>query len=100
MSSAKPCAVPRRKTVSDELVKSSEPSTSVSLPSLSFKRGILLNRARHIASKMVDFPAPVLPMIATKPEEAKGSDSKSIKCSPERDAKFLSRIDKIFMTNP
>ena len=89
--------MPRRNTVSGELVKSSEPSTSVSLPSLSFKRGILLNRARHIASKIVDFPAPVFPTMATKPADAKGSDSKSIKCSPEREAKFFMRIDKIFM---
>ena len=91
--------MPRRKTVSGELVKSSEPSTSCNLPSLSFKRGILLNSARHMASKMVDLPAPVFPTIATKPAEANGSDSKSIKCSPESDAKFLSRIDRIFMTN-
>ena len=100
MISAKPCAVPRRNTVKGELVKSSEPSTSCSLPSLSFKRGILLNRARHMASKMVDLPAPVFPTMAIKPAEAKGSDSKSIKCSPARDAKFFSRIDKIFMANP
>ena len=52
-----------------------------------------------MASKMVDFPAPVFPTIATKPAEANGSDSKSIKCSPERDARFLSRIDKIFTAN-
>jgi hypothetical protein len=36
----------------------------------------------------VDFPAPVFPTIATKPAEAKGSDSKSIKCSPERELDF------------
>ena len=86
--------------VKGEFVCSSEPSISVSFPSLSFKRGIRLKRARHIASKIVDLPAPVFPTMAIKPAEAKGSASKSIKCSPASDAKFLSRIDKIFMSNP
>ena len=72
----------------------------MSLPSLSFKRGTLLNNAKHMASKMVDLPAPVLPIIATKPALANGSDSKSIKCSPAKDAKFFIRIDKIFMAIP
>lgn len=72
-----------------ELVNNSEPSTSTSFPSLSFKRGILLKSAKHMASKIVDFPAPVFPTTAIKPALAKGSLSKSIKCSPEREAKFL-----------
>ena len=78
-------------------MSNSEPSLSSNLPSLSFKRGILLNSAKHIASKMVDFPAPVLPTIAMRPALARGSAEKSIKCSPARDARFLIRMDKIFM---
>ena len=77
-TSANPCAVPRRNTVRGELVNSSEPSISVNFPSLPLSLGIWLNRARHMASKMVDLPAPVLPTIATSPALASGSASKSI----------------------
>jgi hypothetical protein len=46
---------------------------------------------------MVDFPAPVGPVIAKIPAEQRGSVVKSISVSPSREARFLILMAKIFI---
>ena len=50
-----------------------------------------------MASSSVDFPAPVLPVMAINPACAKGACSNKISCSPAMDAKLLKLTRKIFI---
>src|SRR5690606_530316 len=59
--------------------------------------GVLPYKARQSASRMVDLPAPVAPVIAKIPAEHKGSAVKSISVLPSREARFFMRMANIFI---
>lgn len=64
------------------------------------ERGVRENRAKHIASKSVDLPAPVGPEMAKIPAESNGSTVKSISKSPSSEARLRPRIANIFIGKP
>ena len=98
-----PSAVPRRRMERLSFCAIPLSATSMTETLFSFAlfiRGVQSNKARHKASSKVDFPAPVLPVMANIPAEHKGSTVKSIINSPSNEARFFPLIATIFILPP
>ena len=101
-TSAYPSVLPRRSIVLGSLsCKAALPKRSMALLFLMLSSlGELPYRAMHMASSMVVFPEPVLPVIANSPACFNGSRRKSISNSPDSEARFFPLIASIFMIQP
>lgn len=62
-----------------------------------FKRGVRPYRARQMASRMVVLPAPVGPVMAKMPSDAKAGCVRSISHSPTNEFRFLNRTCSILI---